>query len=71
MTETTVPAWRRFVPSYQQLRLFILLAALTVGIAGMSWNDPRLVNVGIGIAMVGVVMRFFNRKRPKDGQGQG
>ncbi|HVX89872.1 MAG TPA: hypothetical protein VG940_13140 [Gemmatimonadales bacterium] len=64
-TEAPAAAPRsRWLPSYQQVRLFVLLAALTVGITGMTRGDSRLVNIGIAIALVGVVMRLFNRKRP-------
>ena len=67
MTDTPPPApapRRRLLPSYQQLRLFVLLAALTIGITGMTRGDSRLVNAGIFIAMAGVIMRFLKPKAP-------
>ena len=68
MTDTPPPApRRRWLPSYQQFRLGILMTALILGITGMSRNDDRLVKGAIGVAIVGVLMRVVNRFR----QGQG
>lgn len=54
---------RRWPFTYVQVRLGILMAALVFGLSGMVRNDPRLLDTGIGFAVIGVVMRFFNRKK--------
>lgn len=56
---------RRWLPTFLQLRLGILMAAIVLGISGMARNDPRLVNVAIAIGSVGVILRFLRPKRPK------
>lgn len=62
---TTTPRTgvRRWMPTYTQFRLTILMLALTFGITGMVRNDRYLVDAGIVIAMIGVAMRLLRRKR--------
>jgi uncharacterized membrane protein len=57
------PARRRWPFTYVQVRLGILMTALVFGLSGMVRNDARLIDVGIAVALVGVVMRFLNRKK--------
>lgn len=54
---------RRWMPTYTQFRLTVLMLALTFGITGMVRNDRYLIDAGIVIAMVGVAMRFLNRRQ--------
>lgn len=51
--------WR---PSFGQVRLAILMAALVFGIMGMTQGDTRMVNVAIAVGMVGVILRFVGRR---------
>lgn len=67
-TPNTPAPRARWLPSYQQLRLGVLMTSLVLGITGMSRNDERLVKGAIVVAVIGVVMRFFNRPRNR-GQG--
>lgn len=60
-------ASRRWLPTYQQWRLGVLMSALVMGITGMSRHDDRMVNGAIGLAIIGVVMRIVGKLR----QGQG
>lgn len=53
---------RRWLPSFQMLRLGILMAAVVLGLAGMLRNDDRLILAAMVIGGVGVVLRFV---RPK------
>ena len=66
MTEPTPPApTRRWLPTFLQLRLGILMAALVLGVAGMSRNDERMVKVAMVIGGVGLILRFVRPKQPK------
>lgn len=55
---------RRWMPTYTQFRLTILMLALTFGITGMVRNDRYLLDAGIVIAMIGVAMRFLRKNEP-------
>lgn len=55
---------RRWIPTYTQFRLTILMLALTFGITGMVRGDRYLVDAGIVIALIGVAMRFLRKKEP-------
>ena len=61
--DPTPPVRRTWMPSFLQLRLGILMAAVILGISGMSRNDPRIVNAAIVIGAVGVILRFVKRKK--------
>ena len=54
---------RRWMPTFTQFRLTILMLALTFGITGMVRNDRYFLDAGIVIAMIGVAMRFLNRRK--------
>ena len=72
MTDTPPPApTRPWLPTFQQWRLGVLMTAIVLAITGMTQNDPRLVKGAIGVAIVGVLMRIYNRFRQGRGQGQG
>lgn len=60
---------RRWLPSYQQFRLGVLMTSLVLGITGMSRNDERLVKGAIVVAIVGVLMRVVARLRQRQGEG--
>jgi hypothetical protein len=70
MTEPTpepaAPIRRTWMPSFLQIRLGILMAAIILGISGMARNDSRIVNAAIVIGAVGVILRFV---RPKQNKG--
>lgn len=67
---TTHPAeGRRWLPTFQQWRLGVLMTAIVLAITGMARNDDRLVKGAIGVAIVGVLMRIYNRFRRREGQG--
>ena len=72
MPRTSDPAPRRRWPfTFTQVRLGVLMAALAFGLTGMIRNDARLLDVGIGVAIVGVGMRIWQRWRLKQRQGEG
>ena len=52
---------RRWPFTFTQVRLGVLMTALTFGIGGMIRNDARLLDVGIGMAVLGVGMRLYHR----------
>ncbi len=58
---TTHPAEgrRRWIPSFMQIRLGILMLALTLGVTGMVRNDQRVVYVAMAFGAVGVILRFL------------
>ena len=62
---------RRWPFTFTQVRLGVLMAALAFGLTGMIRNDPRLLDLGIGLAVVGVGMRLWRRWRQRKGEGQG
>ena len=62
---------RRWLPTFQQWRLGVLMTAIVLAITGMTQNDPRLVKGAIGVAIVGVLMRIYNSVRQRQRQGQG
>ena len=66
MTDPTTPTWRRFLPSYQMLRLGILMAALTLGLTGMLQHDDRIILAAFILAIIGVILRFA---KPKNKEG--
>lgn len=53
----------RWLPTFQQWRLGILMSAVALGLTGMIRNDARLVKSAIAMAMVGVLMRIYGRLR--------
>lgn len=57
---------RRWLPSFQMVRLGILMAALILGLLGMKLGDDRVIWAAIAIGAVGVVLRFL---RPKIDKG--
>ena len=60
------PARRaRWIPSFMQLRLGILLLALLLGVSGMVRNDQRVVYVAIAFGAVGVILRWFKPQQNK------
>lgn len=71
MTEPTSPAPtpRRWPFTFTQVRLGVLMSALTFGIGGMIRNDARLIDVGIGMAVLGVGMRLYHRYVRQRAQG--
>ena len=72
MTDTPPPApTRRWLPTFQQWRLGVLMTAIVLALTGMSRNDDRLVKGAIGVAIVGVLMRIYNSIRQRQRQGQG
>jgi len=52
------------MPSFIRLRLGFLLSAVLIGMLGMVRNDSRLIYTGIGLGLVGLVLRFFKPKPP-------
>ena len=67
MTDPTPPdPVRRWLPSYLQFRLTLLVLALVLGITGMSRNDPRLVKAAMVAGGIGIVMRFL---KPRQNEG--
>lgn len=67
MTDPTpTEPWRRWLPSYLQLRLTLLMLALALGVTGMARNDQRLVKAAMVAGGIGVVMRFL-KPRNKEG----
>ena len=58
---------RRWLPTFQQWRLGVLMTAIVLAITGMTQNDDRLVKGAIGVAIVGVLMRIVNRYRHRQG----
>ena len=73
MTDPNVSTPRRWPFTFTQVRLGVLMAALAFGLTGMLRNDVRLLDAGIGLAILGVLMRVWNRyrRRRESGQGQG
>ncbi|MEO6068600.1 MAG: hypothetical protein ABIQ41_11555 [Gemmatimonadales bacterium] len=57
---------RRWLPSYQMLRLGILMAALTLGLTGMLQHDDRMILAAFIFAIIGVILRFA---KPKNKEG--
>ena len=55
---------RRWIPTFLQLRLGILMAALVLGVVGMSRNDERMVMAAMVIGGVGLILRFVRPKQP-------
>ena len=60
---------RRWPFTFTQVRLGVLMAALAFGLTGMIRNDPRLLDLGIGLAVVGVGMRLWRRWRQRQREG--
>jgi hypothetical protein len=58
---------RRWLPTFQQWRLGVLMTAIVLAISGMTQNDDRLVKAAIVIAIIGVLMRIVNRYRQRQG----
>jgi hypothetical protein len=52
------------MPFLVRVRLGFLLTAILAGMVGMSRDEPRLVYAGIGLGLVGLVLRFFTPKPP-------
>ena len=52
------------MPSFIRLRLGFLLSAILIGMLGMARNDARLVYAGIGLGVIGLVLRFFKPRPP-------
>lgn len=64
--EAMEPARRaRWIPSFMQIRLGILMLALTLGVTGMARNDQRVVYVAMACGAVGVILRFFKPQQQK------
>ena len=53
---------RSLLPSYQMLRLGILMAALTLGLTGMLQHDDRIILAAFIFAIIGVILRFAKPK---------
>ena len=68
---TTHPAdgRRRWLPTFQQWRLGVLMTAIVLAITGMTQNDDRLVKGAIVVAIIGVLMRIYNRFRQRQREG--
>lgn len=58
---------RRWLPTFQQWRLGVLMTAIVLAITGMTQNDDRLVKGAIVVAIIGVGMRIVNRFRQREG----
>ena len=58
---------RRWLPTFQQWRLGVLMTAIVLAISGMTQNDDRLVKGAIVVAIIGVGMRIVNRYRQRQG----
>lgn len=68
MTDTPPPApTRRWLPTFQQWRLGVLMTAIVLAISGMTQNDDRQVKGAIVVAVIGVLMRIVNRYRQRQG----
>lgn len=65
---TPAPA-RRWLPTFQQWRLGVLMTAIVLAITGMTQNDARLVKGAIVVAVIGVLMRIVNRYRQRQKEG--
>jgi hypothetical protein len=56
---------RRWLPTYLQFRLAVLMFAIVLGFSGMVRTDPRLIFGAMGFGAVGVILRFFGPKQRK------
>ena len=56
---------RRWLPTYIQFRLAVLMFAIVLGFSGMIRNDQRLIYGAMGFGAVGVILRFLGPKRQK------
>ena len=66
MTDPTPPApKRRWIPSFLQIRLGVLMLALVLGVTGMARNDQRAVYAAMAVGAVGVILRFFKPQQQK------
>jgi len=55
----------RWIPTFLQIRLGILMLALMLGVTGMVRNDQRIVHVAMACGAVGVILRFFKPQQQK------
>lgn len=67
MTDPAPSAPHRWPFTFVQVRLGILMAAIAFGLTGMLRNDARLLGAGFGLAILGVLMRIWNRWRRHQG----
>lgn len=65
MTIPSTSTWRRLIPSFQMVRLGILMAAIILGLLGMKLDNDRVIWAAIIIGGVGVVLRFLRPRIEK------
>ncbi|MBW8772188.1 MAG: hypothetical protein JF590_02660 [Gemmatimonadetes bacterium] len=58
--------WRKWLPSYIQFRLTLLMLAIVLGLTGMTRNDQRLIKAAMVAGGIGIVMRFL---KPRNAEG--